>query len=133
MRVHGIAVSRSGDTQRIEVQAGDKLLTFAVDGAERLGDINSAVLVAVLYPAMCLGTAVSMPDDARVSSLLLRNLDKLQEIREQWYPKAQGVEVSAGTHAIQAGTENVGMLFSGGVDAMYSFVENEAAITDLIF
>lgn len=133
MQVRRITINTSGADYRVEVEAGGKLLHFAISGAADIGDVDSAVLTTLLHPATYLGSDIEFPDEHPVSARLLENLDKLQEIRGQWYPRSSRVAIRARAHEVRQGNENVGLLFSGGVDAMYSFLANEEKITDLIF
>jgi hypothetical protein len=133
MQARRITTTSGGGDYRVEVETGDKLLHFHISGAVELGDVNSAIITTLVHPSSYLCSDIEFPEDHPVSARLLGNLHKLQEIREQWYPQSKRVAIRARSDVVTRGNENVGLLFSGGVDAMYSFLLNEEQITDLIF
>lgn len=133
MRFDSFTVSRRDGATHIEARVADRTMTFAVSGTDMVGDVASAVLATIHYPAMHLGDGIVLPPGMPVSPRLLANLERLQEIRLGWYPSLHPVTIEAAEVVASTGNDAGGLLFSGGVDALYSYICNEDRITDLIF
>lgn len=93
------------------------------------GEMQAACL---LLPAMRRGGTLSLSSD--VDRRFSDNLRAVQEVYCQWDKSLRRVQVQCGVRADEpAGGRRVGLFFSGGVDSLYSLLQHQDEITDLIF
>ncbi len=108
---------------------------FEVEGVpNRLHEAGDPFVVGFLVACMFEGENIHV--DAPVSSALLANLHRAQNVLASWYDDFRPVDVTASeVVAVRpaASTENgLGCCFSGGVDSWYSLLKHQTDITDLL-
>ncbi len=134
MRISAIRADSGPSGTRVRALVDDRELYFQFTGAPALGDIESAILVCCVYPAMCLGRPLSVDAGHRVSARLLANLAEFQEIYAQWWPELTRVPVEASTRDTPLAVPgDQGSMFSGGVDSFYTYLSHEPQITRIVF
>jgi hypothetical protein len=90
-------------------------------------------LAAALLPAMAKGEPLVVEPGLTVSPVLMRNLARLQEIHHCWNPALKIVPVTAAAAPAPAARAGAISFFSGGVDAMFTFLRNPDAIDHAVF
>jgi len=120
------------DRDRIEVRAtcGGRPLFYRLPASrycpQSLGD---ALVVSVLAPAMLAGTAVRLPANLPVSSVLAANLDGIQRIWSSWNGRLRKVPLEAERYdPAPAAAGGVGLFYAGGVDSSYSLIAHLAEV-----
>ena len=91
-----------------------------------------AFVAIALMAAMVRNEPLELAPPATASPLLLSNLERLQEIFHVWNPAFRRVPVIATAAVPPPPRPGSAAFFSGGVDSLYTFLQNETEITHLI-
>lgn len=88
-------------------------------------------VAAFLIPAMRTGRPLQV--DSPVDGVFLDRMRDVQELVSRWWGFPQ-IAITPASVSSEPGTaDGYGLFFSGGVDSLYSLVENRERLTDLIF
>ena len=90
-------------------------------------------MVASFFAASLSGPTLEIEGSTTASPRLLGNFKNLQRIFGTWKPDLRPFTVNVQTAVPDAGNEMVCSFFSGGVDGLYTLVNNEIQITHLIY
>jgi hypothetical protein len=134
--IHSLGVeTTSRGSEIITAVLAGRSLGYEISGAP--GPVRRSYdpfLLAGFALAMESGGEIVVGGDGPVSRPLIANLDAAMGVYVQWFPGLNQVPVRAERveESPEAGSDHVGCFFSGGVDSLYTFIENEAEITHLI-
>jgi hypothetical protein len=136
MNIHSLRVERTAkDAEKISAMVGDVAIGYEISGSPTaLRRSYDPFLVAGFALAMESGEEISLQGDAPVSGPLIRNLGSAMDVYRQWFSRLHRVRIY-GEHVEDVpgtGSDHVGCFFSGGVDSIYTFIQNKAEITHLI-
>ena len=97
-----------------------------------------AFIAASLIPSMLTGRDIIIDDDIPVSSKLLKNIEKLQDIFYLWGPyfnkPLNRIKIIGGIESAPISTNmSTVSFFSGGVDGTHTFLKNQDSIDYLLF
>ena len=134
MKINAINISNSAaQCWQIDVEIADKpSLYLSYQGVDGLPCANDSIALLLFIEAMVNGSDLIFPDGHSVSTTLMTNLMKLQEVFIRWYPHLNRVSIVAEQSTPKVANNETLTLFSGGVDSMYTFTENLSDITDLM-
>src|SRR5215467_5893954 len=131
MRVSG--VRREGKRLSCFVEMGDEtselFFEFSEGPPADLGSSGNWIVAALLLSCMKLGETLVLQEP--ISPLLFRNLKTIQEIYKAWVPGQPAIEIVAPLQEQLPGPEQVGLLFSRGVDSFYSLLKHDHCISEL--
>lgn len=90
-------------------------------------------MVASFFAASLSGLTLEVEGSPTASPRLLGNFKNLQRIFGTWKPDLKPFTVNVQAAIPRAGNEMVCSFFSGGVDGLYTLLNNESEITHLIY
>ncbi|MCM0611837.1 hypothetical protein KFJ24_05025 [Marinobacter sediminum] len=90
-------------------------------------------LAASFFAASRSDQPLEVKDSQTASPRLLANFKRLQRIFETWKPDLRPFTINVQAAMSRAGNEMVCSFFSGGVDGLYTLVNNESEITHLVY
>jgi hypothetical protein len=133
MHIRDYRIERADDGCTVSAVVGSTRIYYRLingDCADVLGD---PFVIASLVTAMEQGSPISVEPGIPVSSGLIENLGRYQDIYLRWYPHLQRVAIEVpGRLALRARTGRVGCFNSGGVDSLYSVLRNRDKITHFV-
>ena len=133
MHIRDYRIERADDGCTVSAIVGSTRIYYRLingDCADVLGD---PFIIAGLVPAMEQGSTISVDPGIPVSSGLIENLERYQDIYLRWYPHLRRVAIEAPARlALRVRTGKVGCFNSGGVDSLYSVLRNREKITDFV-
>lgn len=134
MKVNAIGVTEEADlTWRVDIEIANKqTLYLQFQGVDTLPCLGDCVALFLFFEAMSQGSDLVLPDEFPVSGVLQKNLYALQEIYLRWFPQLKKIKLHCQLTTHNRAHEGVVCLFSGGVDSLYTFIENKADITHLL-
>jgi len=109
------------------------ILWFRLPPGYALYNVDDAVLAASFFPAMAEGGNLSFDSTFRPSQKFSESYSALQNIYAGWLPRMHQVSLPPLEFGPANSQPGVLSLFSGGVDSMYSLLEQESAITHLLY
>jgi hypothetical protein len=134
--VHSLRLETLGDGgDRISAKVFGEEIHFRVTHApEALRSAYDPFVVAGYVGAMERKRPLTVADDAPVSAALLDNLDQAGWIYSNWFEDLDPIPVEGcAVEEERPGPSGlVGSFFSGGVDSIYSFIQNKDEISHLI-
>ena len=136
MDVHAIQAEETAKgVVRLSATVGATEVFFSIEGAP--GPLRFSYDPFVLTGAMTAMEGegrLTVAGDAPASTELLVNLSEYSGIQTQWWGDLTGLEIEAERQ--EAGTPArsgfVGSFFSGGVDSLYTYIQNKETISHLI-
>ncbi len=133
MKISNWELRESPDSLEISAGIDDVRLWYRVPGTCRVSRSGDPFLAAALLPAMAKGEPLVVEPGLTVSPKLLNNLGLLQEIHHCWNPALKITSISAEMAPVPPVNEGAFSFFSGGVDAMYTFLERHAELSHAVF
>jgi hypothetical protein len=132
MRIAELAFTPSSEADEVSALVGDFRLSYRVTPGVVSAASAGAFLAAALLPAMARGEPLELDPPHSACPRLLAGLDKLQEIFSVWIPQLHRVPVRACAAPPPSPRPLRGSFFSGGVDSLYTFLENQDELTHAI-
>lgn len=119
---------------RVSARVDGTTLWFESNGETHLPYASDLFLLATLLPAMAQAQPIKMDNSFSVSRTLLANLASFQDIFTQWYPHLNKVALDTPLRDDDNSPKPVssGCLFSGGVDSLYTLMQNEQEVDSLL-
>jgi hypothetical protein len=133
LRIGDYRVEQSSGGYRASALVGPARIHFRLIDGECPDVLGDPFVIAALVPAMEAGSRISVDPDLPVSSRLIDNLGRFQEIYARWYPHLRAVAIEAPSRvAPRSPTGKVGCFNSGGVDSLYSVMRHRDEITHFV-
>lgn len=127
-------ISNRVSENHLQITLNDEVLWVRTPDAYQLLNVDDAMTIATFFPAMSLGGSIEIEGDYHPSKMLCDAQPDLQTIFRGWLPKLHRTclpkHVEYGQPESRPGVLS---LFSGGVDSMHTFLENESRITHLLY
>lgn len=134
MKINAIKLVRESDLAwcvNIEIEKKE-LLYLHYQGLDKLSNVGDCVALFLFLESMVEGSDLILPKEYPVSKVLVKNLYSLQEIYIRWFPYLKKINITSELFTPINVTDDALCLFSGGVDSMYTFLENKADISHLL-
>lgn len=133
MQIRDYRIERADDGCTISAIVGSSRVYYRIINGDCPDVLGDPFIIAGLVPAMEQGSSISVEASIPVSSRLIENLGRYQEIYARWYPHLRPVAIEAPLRvASRARTGNVGCFNSGGVDSLYSALRRRDEITHFV-
>lgn len=133
MRISDYRIERGSDGCTVSALIDADPIYYRLINADCSDVIGDPFLIACLVRSMERGEPVVVEGGIPVSSALVDNLGRFQDLYARWYPYLRPVEIHAPLRAApRSPTGNVGCFNSGGVDSLCSTLRNRDAITHLV-
>lgn len=133
MLIHDYRIERADDGCTVSAIVGSSRIYYRIINGDCPDVLGDPFIIAGLVPAMEQGVSLSVEPGIPVSSRLIENLERYQEIYTRWYPHLRPVAIEAPRRVVsRARTGNVGCFNSGGVDSLYSALRHRDEITHFV-
>lgn len=133
MHISDYRIERAGDGCTVSASVDASRIYFRLINGDCSDVLGDPFLIAGLVGAMERGESICVAPDIPVSSRLIQNLGRFQEIYARWYPHLRTVAIDAPRRLAPRGrTGNVGCFNSGGVDSLYSVLRRRDEITHFV-
>jgi hypothetical protein len=133
MQIRDYQIERAGNGCTVSAIVGSSRVYYRIINGDCSDVLGDPFVIAGLVPAMEQGSPLSVDPGIPVSSRLIENLGRFQEIYARWYPHLRPVAIEAPRRVdARASTGNVGCFNSGGVDSLYSALRHRDEITHFV-
>lgn len=135
MVLEDYGLEQADDSNAVYGQVGGESLFFRAPSRQKLRLCAEPFIAAMLLPAMQSGATIEIPEGLQASAEFLNNIAYLQDIFCAWYPTLRKVDIDAHTRSepFADQSDGVALFFSGGIDANYSLLKHNAALTHLVY
>lgn len=132
MLISELKVENYGDCNQISAVVDNFKVWFKLPAKYGYTSLADPFLAVALLPAMSQGEDIIVDPGMKVSTILLDNCNRLQDIFHCWNPKLKKIRTTANTKPAVISNKGVISFFSGGVDSQYTLLKNIDDITHVI-
>ncbi len=132
MRITDVRLDRTSEVDQLTARLGDFGCRYSLPPGGVGNSTGDAFLAAGLLAAMALGETLELDRAFTASPRLLAGLDRLQEIFASWVPSLKRIDVIARPAPPPPARPGAAVLFSGGADSLYTFLECHGDIVDAV-
>jgi hypothetical protein len=133
MHIRDYRIERANGDCTVSALVGSSRIYYRLIDGDCQDALGDPFIIAGLVSAMEQGSSISVEPGIAVSSRLIENLGRYQDIYARWYPHLRPVAIEAPRRvASRARTGNVGCFNSGGVDSLYSALRHRDEITHFV-
>jgi hypothetical protein len=133
LRIGDFRVEQNADGWRASALVGPARIYYRVIEGPRPEVLGDPFVIAALVSAMECGTTISVDPAIPVSTRLIDNLGRFQEIYANWYSHLGPVAIEAPNRvAPRSPTGMIGCFNSGGVDSLCSVLRHRDEITHFV-
>lgn len=133
MIVSSISSQKLGNQVEVSALIDGYRLWYRFPDKFSVSDSAEPFIVASFFAASRSGQTLEVKGSQTASPRILENFKRLQLIFGTWKPDLRPFTVNVQAGIPHAGNEMVCSFFSGGVDGLYTLVNNESEITHLIY
>lgn len=138
MKIHDVKITKGADLDELSGLVGDFRIWYKFPKNINPQISADPFVAASLIPSMFLGEDIEIDSDVRVSPMLIKNTEVIQDVFLKWSPyfnkPFKRISIIGGLRkAADTGTDARVSFFSGGVDGTHTFLRHQDEIDYLLF
>jgi hypothetical protein len=133
MNITNWQITEREDTQEISAEIDGFHLWYRLPKSYPVSRAGDPFLAAAFLPAMLKGEPLEVDPSLPISPKLLENTLLLQEIHHNWNPALKIIPIQAKGSPAKPVNKGTFSFFSGGVDAIFTFLKRREEISHLVF